>query len=328
MILTKTPLRISLAGGGSDLPEFFEKNQGAVVSATINRSIYITAHRHFDPEMLRVAYSKTENVNHRDKLEHDLVKQVLWDLGIEKGIEISSLADIPSKGSGLGSSSAYIVGLMLALIEGLGDWAKRSSGELANMAYYNERRTGALCGKQDHYAAAFGGFNLMRFEGDAVEVQPLLKVSKSFDWLHKLENHLLLLYVGQRENDGILSNWANALANDPEAMKVQKEMADLALHLADNLTRGNWYIIGEVLAEGWRLKRSLHPDVSMVEIDDLYDRALDAGAMGGKLMGAGSGGFLLIFADPLKHRAIAEATGLRLIPFKFVQRGAEVVYEG
>lgn len=326
MILTKTPLRISLAGGGSDLPEFFEKHQGAVVSATINRSIYITAHRHFDPKMLRVAYSKTEHINSVSDLEHDLVRAALLHLGITSGLEISSLADIPSKGSGLGSSSAYTVGLLAVLYQYLK--LTYDPGILAIKAYEVERWSGAFCGKQDHYAAAFGGFNLMRFKGDDVEVQPLFRVSGSFDWLHKLENHLLLLYVGQRENDGILTNWANALANDPEAMKVQQEMADLALDLADNLTRGNWYIIGEILAEGWRSKRSLHPDVSMIEIDDLYDRALDAGAMGGKLMGAGSGGFLLIFADPLKHRAIAEATGLRLIPFKFVQRGAEVVYEG
>ncbi len=326
MILTKTPLRISLAGGGSDLPEFFEKHQGAVVSATIDRSIYITAHQHFDPEMLRVAYSKTEIVNHAGELDHALVRAALEDFGISSGLEISSLADIPSKGSGLGSSSAYMVGLVKTLYEGLQSGIELRKGDLAKSAYVVERSTGALCGKQDHYAAAFGGFNLMRFKGDDVEVQPLFKVSKPFDWLHKLEEHLLLLYVGQRENDGILSNWADALANDPEAMKIQKEMANLALHLAACLKRGNWYMIGEVLAEGWRLKRSLHPDISMVEIDGLYDRALDAGAMGGKLMGAGSGGFLLIFADPLKHQAIAEATGLRRISFKFVERGSEVVY--
>jgi len=332
MILTKTPLRISLAGGGSDLPEFFEKHQGAVVSATIDRSIYITIHNHFDPEKLRVAYSKTEIVDHARELEHDLVRSALESFGVLSGLEISSLADIPSKGSGLGSSSAYMVGLLKALYEGKnwpGLWDKDPELRrhvLANSAYVIERSTGALCGKQDHYAAAFGGFNLMHFKGDDVEVQPLFKVSKPFDWLHKLESHLMLLYVGQRENDGVLSSWASALANDPEAVKTQKEIADLALHLADNLIKGNWYIIGEVLAEGWRLKRSLHPDVSMVEIDALYDLALDAGAMGGKLMGAGSGGFLLIFADPSKHQAIAEATGLRLIPFKFVERGSEVVY--
>lgn len=325
MITSRTPLRISLCGGGSDVPGFYRTHSGAVVSFAISQSIYVSVNDKFDGRT-RISYSITENVDDPNELKHDLARETLKHFQI-KGIEIASMADIPGDGSGLGSSSSFTVGLLGAL-------SKKINGHiypkkmLAETAHTVEAK---LCqhsgvGKQDMYAAAYGGLHYYEFKPDeGVEVQPIFMSPEQKAYL---ESHLMLLYTGTtRKAETILSDQEKNMKTSRESIEADCALRDMAVRLAVDLESGNFHAIGTYLHEGWKLKKRLSDAISTPELDTLYAKAIECGALGGKLLGAGGGGFFLFFADPKLHADIRNATGLRQVEFKVEEKGSEIIYD-
>ena len=323
MIISQTPLRISFAGGGSDFPPFYRKFGGAVVSTTIDKYVYIAVNRKFD-DAIRVSYSRTEEVAGVDQVEHKLVRESLRLLRITGGVEITSIADIPSRGTGLGSSSAFTVGLLHALHGYRQEYITRES--LAEESARTEiERCGEQIGKQDQYAAAFGGLNFIRFDpDDTVTVCPII-CPRSV--LQRLEESLLVFYTGiTRAAGSIAVMQSEALATDLAKQKLVQRMVCLANHARDDLQHDRLDGFGEILHENWMLKKELTPAVSTPQVDQWYDLARRAGATGGKLLGAGAGGFLLIYGPPDRHLAIEAAlNGLRRIPTALEPRGSRII---
>ena len=322
MIITQTPLRMSFAGGGSDLPAFYRQFGGAVVSTAIDQYIYINVNKKFD-NGIRVSYSRTEEVAAVAQVQHPIVRESLNQLGIAGGIEITSIADIPSRGSGLGSSSSFTVGLLLALHAYQSRYV--SPSELASEACRVEiDLCGEPIGKQDQYAASFGGLNFIRFEpDDSVIVEPILCSAKA---AAKLEASLVTFYTGQtRQASSILAEQAQLAESERPTQQLLQRMMELAYTLRRELNSGNIDAVGQILDEGWRLKRQVHPLVSNSAIDQWYAAAKREGAIGGKLLGAGGAGFLTFFAPPDKHEAIQQALGLRRIDIRLERSGSRVL---
>jgi D-glycero-alpha-D-manno-heptose-7-phosphate kinase len=324
MIITRTPLRISFAGGGSDLSAFYEEEQGAVVSTAIDKYIYITVNPKFDHK-IRASYSVTEIVDGVDELKHELIREALHMLKIKEGIEITSISDIPSQGTGLGSSSSYTVGLLNALYAYSGHMA--GAERLADEACHIEiERCRKPIGKQDQYIAAYGGLQFIRFNPDgSVFTDPVICSPTT---RKRLQTRLLLLYTGlTRSADDILSEQTRETKSN-EAKRVSlKRMVSLAHQLCEALGQEDIDAFGEILHAGWLEKRKLATNISNPHIDDWYERARAAGAIGGKLLGAGGGGFLLLYADPAHHSDICRALPeLRPIPFHFCPQGSKVIY--
>jgi D-glycero-alpha-D-manno-heptose-7-phosphate kinase len=324
MIISRTPLRMSFVGGGSDLPSFYRKFGGAVVSTAINKFVYITLNEKFD-HRIRVSYSRTEEADTVAEVQHPLVREAMFLLEVKGGIEITSIADIPSKGSGLGSSSAFTVGVLHALHAYSGRYA--AAEQLAKEACAIEiERCGEPIGKQDQYAAAFGGFNFIEFNGDdSVSVEPILCKRET---LLKLQENIVVFYTGiSRSASAILKNQQQAVASSEAKQKALQRMVQLARNLKGELQKNNVAAFGEIIHEGWELKRSITGEISSTEIDEWYSAARKAGASGGKLLGAGSGGFLMFYAPPDKHDAIANALkGLRRIPMRFEPQGSRIIF--
>jgi len=326
MIITRTPLRVSFAGGGSDLPAWIAKgNMGAVVSSTINRYIYITAGPHWRSNRLRVGYRKTEFVSNAKRLEHELVRECLLLMGIETGLEITSIAEIPGHGTGLGSSSSYTVGLLHALARMIG--VKPSAQWLADRACIVEiDRANKPIGKQDQYAAAFGGFNYIRFRTNGmVEVEPLLI---SNDIIQKLNDRLLLFYTGiKRRSDDILIEQSKNLKLDALAECTQK-MVSCAFAIRDALENEKLDDFGYILGEAWQHKREMASNITRTDIDQMYDRAINAGALGGKLCGAGGGGFLLFYVpNETAKSEVMNTMKLRQLKVRFGVKGSQCVWD-
>lgn len=320
MIITRTPLRISFTGGGTDLPAFYKNGYGAVVSTSIDKYIYITVNKRFD-DSIRVSYSQTEIVNHVDELKHDIARECLRMVGISGGIEITSIADIPS-GTGLGSSSSFTVGLLNALYTYAGE--RLSAGELANRACQIEINVlGHPIGKQDQYAAAYGGVNYFTFERSG-DVQRE-KILVSDNNLRNMNRKLMMFYTGiRRSADGILSRQSQETKNK---MEVLKFMRDQANRMRDGLVqKGFTPDFAKMLDEAWQKKKSITSGISNPEIDELYQKAISAGATGGKLLGAGGGGFILLYCDEPYQPAVREALGLRELDFEISLNGSRVVY--
>jgi D-glycero-alpha-D-manno-heptose-7-phosphate kinase len=322
MIITQTPLRVSFAGGGSDLPAFYRRFGGAVVSTAIDKFVYINVNKKFD-HGIRVSYSRTEEVDSVEHVEHPIVRAALNKLKIDGGLEITSIADIPSRGTGLGSSSSFTVGLLL----GLHAFESRyiSPGDLADESCHVEiDLCGEPIGKQDQYAAAFGGLNYIRFEpDDSVIVEPILMAHNE---LCALENSLVTFYTGlTRQASSILGEQSKRSGSDSSTQDLLRRMTGLARTLRDELNRGQVDALGEILHEGWRLKREVHSSISTGAIDEWYAKARSAGATGGKLLGAGGGGFLTFFAPPDRHDAIEKALGLRRIDLRLERSGSRVL---
>ena len=324
MIISRTPLRMSFVGGGSDLPSFYRKFGGAVVSTAINKFVYITLNEKFD-HRIRVSYSRTEEADTVAEVQHPLVRESMLLLGVQGGIEITSIADIPSKGSGLGSSSAFTVGLLHALHAYSGRYA--AADQLAKEACAIEiDRCGEPIGRQDQYAAAFGGFNFIKFNADdSVSVEPILCQRET---LSTLQENTLLFYTGiSRSASAILKNQQEIVSTSEAKQKTMQRMVQLACELKTQLQRNNVSAFGEILHEGWELKRSMTADISSVEIDAWYSAARQAGAVGGKLLGAGSGGFLMFYAPCEQHEAITRALkDLRPIPIQFEPQGSRIIF--
>ena len=324
MIISKTPLRMSFVGGGSDIESFYKRNGGAVISTAIDKFIYINLNKKFDSG-IRLAYSKVEEVENYKQVEHKLVNAALKLLKIKGGIEITSIADIPSKGSGLGSSSSFTVGLINVLNEYLKD--PISKIKLAEDSCKVEID---MCkepiGKQDQYAAAFGGFNLIEFkENGLTNVKPLICKQET---INKLEENTLMFYTGiNRSASKILLNQTKNVERSQAKQNSLIKMVDLAYSLYNDLSNDNLSSFGEILNINWELKKSLNKDISNDFIDECYKAATMEGALGGKILGAGAGGFLMIYAPKEKHDQIKiKLNNLRNIPVKFYKSGSKIIY--
>lgn len=320
MIITRTPLRISFTGGGTDLADYYKINGGAVVSMAINKYIYITVNKKFD-NAIRVSYSSTEIVQEVSDLHHELVRESMRLADIHGGIEITSIADIPS-GTGLGSSSSFTVGVLNALFTYAGH--RLSGKELAELACRVEIDIlGHPIGKQDQYAAAYGGLNYFRFHSDGSVSSNRIDLDES-DW-RAMNRKLMLFYTGiTRSADSVLTEQKKNTKNKIEVLNEMKQQAgDMYHELSANGFSENF---GNALNQGWIRKQSLAGSISNLEIDHFYEQAVAAGAIGGKLLGAGGGGFLLLYCDEEKQGAVRKALGLRQVDFGPDLYGSRVVY--
>lgn len=330
MIITRTPLRISLAGGGTDMPGFYEKNDfGAVVSFAVDKCIYVSVNRKFDGRT-RVAYSQVEDVDEIRDLKHDIARETLLAHGI-KGMEITSTSDIPGEGTGLGSSSAYAVGLDLALRAYRGFDFNKHPGVSAEQAYFVERkRCGHPVGKQDHYAAAYGGIHYYQFERDRVVAQSLNLNESQIHWL---ESTLLLFYTGKtRSANVILKDQEENISKETGgAWIAAKELRIMAVWLRNELVSGNMDAVGEILRDSWDFKKRMSGGISETWIDTLILKGIGAGATGGKICGAGGGGFLLFAVAQGKQfdvERVMNLNGCQRVFFKIEPRGSQVIYNG
>jgi len=322
MILAKTPFRISFAGGGSDLPAFYRRSAGVVVSTTIDKSMYLAIHPYFH-DKIRIKYSRTEDVSSSSEIEHPLVRECLRMVGIERGMEIASFADVPA-GTGMGSSSAFTVGLLQALQELAG--GEPTPHELAAAACHVElERVAEPIGKQDQYAVAFGGLNCIRFHSDeSVEVHP---VACSAETREAIGRRLMLFYVGQeRAASSILSEQSRNMADSEKFHRVTR-MAALAEELCADLERNAISSFGEILHQGWMLKSGVAEGITNEVVESNYRLAREAGADGGKLLGAGGGGFLLLCCAPGKQSQVRAALAhLREMSFAMTQEGSQILH--
>jgi D-glycero-alpha-D-manno-heptose-7-phosphate kinase len=315
-------LRVSFVGGGTDLPEFCDEHGGAVVSTAVDKWIHVIVARRFEGDV-RVGYSRTEIVENAAAVEHELVREAMRLTGIPRGIDVLTLADVPSQGTGLGSSSAVTVGLLNALYAFQGVY--KSPLQLAEEASRIEIEIlGKPIGRQDQYAASIGGLNLIEFlpHGGGVRVEPVIC---SQDTIGRLHRSLLLFYTGrQRSADQVLQEQSTAIRNGRITAALE-QMRDLAYEMRERLGFGDPDAVGELLQRNWELKRSLVDGISDPETDRWYDDALAAGATGGKLLGAGAGGFFLVAAPPERHSRIRVALqSLREVPLRFAARGTHI----
>ena len=320
MIITRTPLRVSFTGGGTDLADYYRINGGAVVSMAIDKYIYITVNKKFDNE-IRVSYSNTEIVKEVGELHHELVREALRLAGIRGGIEVTSIADIPS-GTGLGSSGSFTVGVLNALFTYAGN--RLSARELAELACKIEIDIlGHPIGKQDQYAAAYGGINYFRFLAD--DTVSSNRVELSDDDLLRMRSKLMMFYTGiTRSADGVLTEQKQNIGKKIEVLNEMKQQAaDMYRTLS---TSGFDRSFGEALHQGWERKKTLAGGISNPEIARLYQAAMEAGAVGGKLLGAGGGGFLLFYCDEENQSKVRKAVGLRQIEIMPDIYGSRVVY--
>jgi D-glycero-alpha-D-manno-heptose-7-phosphate kinase len=321
VIITQTPYRVSFAGGGTDLPAFYEKEPGAVLSLAVNHHMYVTVSPRFE-RTTRVAYTRVEIAENIDEIEHQLAREALRMTSLGPHVEITTVGDVPA-GTGMGSSSSLTVGLLNALYayRGRVTSARRLAEESCQIEIDILKKP---IGRQDQYAAAFGGVNYMRFNPDhTVDVEP---VSCRPQTLRTLEEHILLMYTEkQRDADRILKAQSEGTVS---RFAVLKEMRDLAAAMRETISgEGNLEEFARLLHEGWLLKRSLGFGISSTAVDDWYEAARKAGALGGKLLGAGGGGFLLLYAPPDRKEAIREALGRpREIAFEIDRRGSRVIF--
>jgi D-glycero-alpha-D-manno-heptose-7-phosphate kinase len=320
MIITQTPLRISFAGGGTDLKAYYEKDGGAVISSAIDKYIYVVIKERFDNK-IRVGYTRTEMVDSIDQIEHELVRECMRLTGIQGGIEIATMADIPSEGSGLGSSSTVTVGLLHAMYAYLGDLV--TPHRLAEEACHIEIDVlGKPIGKQDQYIAAFG--NLRRFEFNTDGSVNVERVNLGDELRRRFSECLMLFYTGiTRKADSILSEQQ---ANTQDKASVLNQMKAQVRQLEACLMENNFNKVGRVLHSGWEMKKQMTNRISNGQIDCLYEAALDAGAIGGKIAGAGGGGFLMLFCPPDRQHAVRLALAdLKELPFNLERDGTKII---
>ena len=324
MIVTRTPLRVSFVGGGTDLPAFYEQEGGAVLSTAIKRYVYVTVKRHselfFEP--IRINYSHSEQVEHIDEVKNNIARECLRFLEIEPPIYISTVGDVPAS-TGLGGSSAFAVGLLNALHAHRGE--RVSAGQLAEEASHIEIEVlGEPIGKQDQYAAAYGGLNLLSFKpGGGVTVEHL-HIAR--DQLAELFGSMMMFWTGhQRDAGGVLAEQSE---KTPANLDHLRSMRDQARGLHEQLSNGaiDTSGFGRLLDQGWQMKRQLASSITTGQIDSWYEAAKEAGAQGGKLCGAGGGGFLLFIAPPERHAEIRHALAdLMEMTIEHETQGSQVV---
>ncbi|MDP2598884.1 MAG: GHMP kinase [Candidatus Liptonbacteria bacterium] len=332
MIVVRAPLRISFVGGGTDLPDFYHRYPGRVISTAIDKYVHLVFNRTPLVPKISVRYNASETVDHPKDLVHTRVRAALLDMGIHKGLEIGSFGTLPAK-TGLGSSSSFSVALMKGLNAYMGK--KLDKYEAAEAASRLEiQLVGEPIGKQDQYAASFGGLNIFQFNpNDSVEVTPvLLDFKKRMD----LENHTMLFFTGlTRAASSVLTEQRK---NINDKFETLKQMSDSVPKFATLLAAGDFKGCGEMLHEGWVRKKSLASNVSNPVIDDLYGAGMTNGAWGGKVLGAGGGGCVMFLAPLDKKPAIRAAVQkiavsnslkeFQEIPVKFIQSGAEILFNG
>jgi len=324
MIISRTPFRISFFGGGTDYPIWYRENQGAVLSTTIDKYCYITVRYlpPFFPHKYRIIYSKIETVKNIEEILHPAVRETLKFLDVDKGIEIHHDGDLPAK-TGMGSSSAFTVGLLNSIYALRGIMVPKD--QLAKEAIHIERDIlQENVGSQDQIATSYGGFNKINFNGnDKFRIEPII-ITK--DRISQLENHLMLYFTGFSR---IASKVAQAqIKNTPQKKReltLMYQMVDEAISI---LTENkNILEFGKLLNETWELKRSISNKISNPIVDNIYETALRAGAIGGKLLGAGGGGFMIFFVPPKKQPKVREALkSLLEVPFNFESEGSQIIY--
>jgi D-glycero-alpha-D-manno-heptose-7-phosphate kinase len=322
VIITQTPLRISFFGGGTDFPDFFRKEGGSVLTSAIDRYIFVIVKERFD-EKIRVGYTRTELVDDIDQIQHELVRECLRKTGIRSRVEIATMGDIPDSGSGLGSSSTVTVGLLNAMYQYLGE--PRDPETLAQEASQIELEVLAKpIGIQDQYIGAYGGQRFISFGQDGrVLVEPLDLYGG--DW-HFLNERLMLFFTNvTRHAETILDEQKR---NIDLRGDILREMKRLALKAQRCLREGALDDFGLLLDEGWQLKKQLASKISNDGIDEIYDAARKAGALGGKIAGAGGGGFLLLYCPPSRqHKVRAALRDLPELPFAFERAGTKVIFD-
>ncbi|PWJ60387.1 D-glycero-alpha-D-manno-heptose-7-phosphate kinase [Dyadobacter jejuensis] len=323
MIISRTPFRISFAGGGSDLREYYQNYGGAVLSVTIDKYVYLSMHPYFNEKKIFLKYSSNELVDTVDQIQHRIIKQVFSNLNIS-GVDLNSSADIPA-GTGLASSSAFTSGLLNLTYAYLGKFISREA--IAKMACDIEiEQLKEPIGKQDQYACAIGGLNFIEFrENEQVVVN---KVKLGAGNQSKLQNNLLMFYLGNtRSASSILSEQRKNIISGADKNNNLHKMVQLAYDLQKELQAGQVDAIGEILHTGWKYKKELASQISNPQIDHYYDLALKAGAVGGKLLGAGGGGFLLFYVPEQSHESVRVALQeLAELPFQFDFSGSSIVF--
>lgn len=323
MIITRTPFRVSLCGGGSDINTFYQKHGGCVLSTTINKYMYIALHPSFDKNTTILKYSKTERVNDINKIEHNIFRECLKREGIE-GVEITSMADIP-QGTGLGSSSSFTVGL----IKNLKCYKREyiSKEEIAVYACDIENNVvHTTNGKQDQYAAAYGGLNFYKFNADGtVDVEPVLM---GYDAFKQLEKNLIMLYVGgEHKASEILEEQSKNIISAKEKEEGQKKIMEMTYDLKRELEHDNIDYVGEILDMNWKIKKTLASGISNTQFDEWYDKGIKAGALGGKLLGAGGSGFFLFYVPEKNQKEFREIMSeLPELEFKFDHQGTTTIF--
>ncbi len=320
MIITRTPFRVSFVGGGSDLRDFYSKNgYGAVVSSAITRYMYIVIHPYFH-DKIRLKYSKTEDVENIDEIQHPIFRECLKKVQIERGIEIASFADVPA-GTGLGSSSSFTVGLLNALYAYRGKIVSKE--KLAKEACEIEIDIlGEPIGKQDQYAAAYGNINYIKFNKDeTVDVSPIL-LSELIK--KKLEGGLCLYYIGGERRSGDILNEQKKTISLEDKFQNLKKMVSLTDELRESLYEEKINAVGGILHKGWLYKKELTSGISNTGIDDLYERSIKYGATGGKLLGAGGTGFLLIYSED--HDILRKHLGCKVLSFRIDREGTKIIF--
>ena len=320
MIVVQTPLRISFLGGGTDFEDFYTEYGGAVLSTAIDKCVFVIVKERFD-DLICVNYSERERVEKVEHLRHELVREAMRRTGVCKGIEITTLADIPAEGTGLGSSSSITVGLLQALYMYLGNTVTMET--LASEACEIEIDTlGQPIGKQDQYIAAYGGIRLITFDSNGINVEKVeLPVSKR----NEFSDNFLLFYSGMTRKAGDILSELKANINHRRA--ILSEMRNMAYEAKDALVSGDFDAFGEMLHRGWEFKKHMASEVTNDKINEIYAIARKAGALGGKVTGAGGGGFLLLYCPQGKQNDVrAVLRNLRELPFHFEQDGSKVIF--
>jgi D-glycero-alpha-D-manno-heptose-7-phosphate kinase len=323
VIITRTPFRVSFAGGGSDLKEYYLKYGGSVLSVSIDKYVYLSIHPYFHENKFFLKYSSNELVDDADKIQHKIIKQIVKDYNI-KGIDFNSSADIPS-GTGLGSSSAFTSGLITLFNAYTGKYMNTEN--IASYACDIEiNKLGEPIGKQDQYACAVGGLNFIKFnQDDTVSLEKILLPSEK---IKNLQENLLMFYLGTtRAASSILTEQKNNTSSNQQKVENLHKMVKLSEELRIELLKGNIDSMGEILHKGWMYKKELASQISNEKIDYYYDLAIRNGATGGKLLGAGGSGFLLFYVDKSNHERLRNAmTDLEELRFNFDNEGTKVIY--
>jgi D-glycero-alpha-D-manno-heptose-7-phosphate kinase len=324
MIISRTPFRISFAGGGSDLPSFYGQEEGAVISTSIDKYVYLAIHQFFDANKIQLKYSSAELVDDVSHIKHPIFKECLSMFRI-KGVDVNSIADIPA-GTGLGSSSAFTVGLVNVLNAYQHQYV--SQEYLAATACDIEiNRLKEPIGKQDQYAAAYGGLNFIRFHSDgSVEVEKIIMKPQV---KQQLNANLLMVYTGDTRSASALLQHQSKAMSQMDKRIVQRALVQQAFALKEALQNNQIDDFGRLLHEGWMLKKTLTAGISNSAVDDLYQKGLQAGALGGKLLGAGGGGFILFYCPAAQQDKFRkQMAAQRELHFHFDNSGSKIIYIG
>ncbi len=322
MIITQTPLRISFFGGGTDFKDYYRLNKGgAVLSTAIDKCIYVIIKKRFD-DKIYINYSRKEIIDSVGEIRHDLVRETMRKTGIDKGVEITTLADVPSEGTGLGSSSSVTVGLLntFYLYQVQSQPAKRLAEEACQIEIDVLKRP---IGKQDQYSAAFGNLNLMKFNPDDTVILQHLSIDEEAK--RELEANLMLIYTGiTRRSSDILSEQKK---NIKDKISVLNDIRDMVEEGKEYLIKGKLDDFGKLLHQGWELKKILAQGINNPLIEEIYQAARKAGALGGKICGAGGGGFLLLYCPVERQNRIRKTLkNLRELPFRFEEEGTKAIF--